>query len=225
MQPDKESARHLAGRKAKNAWLRTATFCQKSDLFAKTKIKEAQLTTRKKLFGVQYMDLLEQGCSDDVLQRCITMACDDLDALRLDITKLKSKLASVQDRTNDRLVWQPSDEEIDIAEESRRQYTPFQSDVFPDILDDDGERRRQGTNTNTLIDCAVGAMTSNENETQQWEHTRASYRVDESLYDYIVDDVVVVDDEGDGNVAATDPPPRNLPHQPSAPPSYFDTRS
>lgn len=99
-----ENCKQRLSRKSKNAWTKCVGFTKKSDLLAKMQVAEAKRNARKRLFGVQYMDHVEQNSPPEVLQRCIDLARADLDKLQEDIAELKAKIASVEEETKAKLV-------------------------------------------------------------------------------------------------------------------------
>jgi len=133
MELKKENCKQRTNRKTKNAWIRCKAACKKSDVAARIMILESERVARKRLFGVQYMDLFEQeGTGDEVLQRCVDLARDDLEKIETKIDELKQKLNRIEEKARNKLVPKPGSGSS-IEQPSVSLFVPPQQDEAPPI--------------------------------------------------------------------------------------------
>lgn len=104
----RETCGQRVGRKSKNAVTRFKGFCHKTDVLAQINVKEVQRSKRKKRFGVDYMNLFENGGSDAELQRCVDVACAELQEMALEVQDLKDKAAAIEEKTKERILKNPA---------------------------------------------------------------------------------------------------------------------
>ena len=94
-------------RGTKNAFAGCFGFLKKSDEYAKIKYKETLIASRKKKFGVDYMNLLEQENAGDELAACVKLCQDDVKVLKDEIATLEAEIARVDEETRGKIVAKP----------------------------------------------------------------------------------------------------------------------
>lgn len=104
---DESVVQHLT-RSVKNAAHQCFGCIMTSDEKAKIKFKEYQIESRKKAFGVEYIDLLQKTDSTpDVLQQAIDKCQDDIQVLQQEIETLVKEIERVNKDTERKLVTKP----------------------------------------------------------------------------------------------------------------------
>jgi hypothetical protein len=107
MEIKEETSEQRIGRQARNAWISSLGFCEKSELLTKMKIKKDQLKPLKRSFGEKYMDLIEIGASATVLDQCVQASQRELKVIKNDITEYKKAIALIDEKTNNKLRKKP----------------------------------------------------------------------------------------------------------------------
>jgi hypothetical protein len=107
MEIKKETPEQRTGRQVKNAWVRSMGFCEKSEFWAKIKLKKRLLKACKKSFGVQYMDMIESKASAEELDQCVQASQRRIEVIKRDIAALKRAVACIEEKTNNRLYKNP----------------------------------------------------------------------------------------------------------------------
>lgn len=95
-------------RGTKNAFAGCFGFLKKSDEYAKIKYKETLIASRKKKFGVDYMNLLEENVGEDELAACVKLCRDDVKVLKDEIATLEAEIARVDQETKGKIVAKPN---------------------------------------------------------------------------------------------------------------------
>jgi predicted RNase H-like nuclease (RuvC/YqgF family) len=103
----KETSEQRIGRQARNAWISSLGFCDKSELWAKIKMKNDQLKPLKRSFGEKYMDMIESGASAKELDQCVQASLREIKAIKNDIAELKAAVARIEEKTNNKLRKKP----------------------------------------------------------------------------------------------------------------------
>jgi hypothetical protein len=104
----RESFEQRVVRSSTNSWYRVAGFYQKSAKLAKANIKQGQLQNEKKAFGIAYMDMINNGCSHEELQKCIDTKRGGILDMQEEIDVLKTEATSIDDHTRRKLVQKKS---------------------------------------------------------------------------------------------------------------------
>jgi hypothetical protein len=99
----KETSEQRIGRQARNAWIRSLGFCEKTELMAKIKIKRDQLKPLKRSFGEKYMDMIESGASAKALEQCVQASQQEIKLIKNDIAELKTAVALIDEKTDNKL--------------------------------------------------------------------------------------------------------------------------
>jgi hypothetical protein len=107
-QEKEESIFQHVGRVCQNAFTKCFGFAQTADELAKIKLKEHQIETRKKNFGVAYLNLLNEKATPAALQSCIDTALADIAVLQADIVTLQAEVDRVNHVTKEKIVPKPS---------------------------------------------------------------------------------------------------------------------
>jgi hypothetical protein len=107
MKIKRESSEQRIGRQARNAWISSLGFCEKSELLSKMKIKKEQVKACKRSFGVQYMDMLESGASANQLAQCVKASQLEIQVIKSDIAELGTAAARIDEKTNNKLHKKP----------------------------------------------------------------------------------------------------------------------
>ena len=110
---DQETKLQATTRGTKNAFTGCFGFLQKTDEMAKIKFKQTQITNRKKLFGVQYFDLIEKGATEEELAKCVQTAKDDMKVFKDQIVELEKEMERVDLQTKSRMLPKPGETEQD----------------------------------------------------------------------------------------------------------------
>jgi hypothetical protein len=110
MEIKKETPEQRTGRQARNAWISSVEFCEKSEFWLKMKLKKRQLKGYKKSFGVQYMDLLDSGASADELEQCVQASKRKMKVIKNDIAELKAAVARIDEKMNNKFHKAPGKE-------------------------------------------------------------------------------------------------------------------
>jgi hypothetical protein len=105
---DESVVQHLM-RSAKNAVTKCFGCVQTSDEKAKIKYKEYQIETRKKAFGVAYINTLRNSNSADgaTLQGCIDEALADIAKMEKEIAELQNEIDRVEGATREKILPKP----------------------------------------------------------------------------------------------------------------------
>jgi hypothetical protein len=107
-QEKEESVFQHVGRVCQNAFTKCFGFAQTADELAKIKLKEHQIESRKKNFGVAYLNLLNETATPAALQSCIDTALADIAVLQADIVTLQAEVDRVNNVTKEKIVPKPS---------------------------------------------------------------------------------------------------------------------
>jgi hypothetical protein len=107
-QEKEESIFQHVGRVCQNAFTKCFGFAQTADELAKIKLKEHQIESRKKNFGVAYLNLLNETATPAALQSCIDTALADIAVLQADIVTLQAEVDRVNNVTKEKIVPKPS---------------------------------------------------------------------------------------------------------------------
>jgi hypothetical protein len=75
---------------------------------SKIKYKEYQLENRKKAFGVEYINLVQEGAEEEKLKECLDAAKADLDKIKKEISDLLKKIEDVDRVTKSKIVQKPT---------------------------------------------------------------------------------------------------------------------
>jgi hypothetical protein len=102
-----ESFTECFSRKTRNAWACTVGLASKSSMLTSVQIKKLEMQSRKKQFGIDYLNLERSGATNDELQACIDSARDDIERLAGEIDNRKAKMAGVDEKTREKLVKRP----------------------------------------------------------------------------------------------------------------------
>lgn len=102
-----ETSEQRIGRQARNAWIRSLGFCEKSELLAKIKMKNAELKPLKRSFGEKYMDMIESKASAKALDQCVKATRREINAIKNDVAELKAALAHIEEKTNNKIRRKP----------------------------------------------------------------------------------------------------------------------
>ena len=103
-----ETLAQSTARSTKNAFTGCFGFLRKTDELAKITFKESQITSRKKAFGVEYMDLLAANAKPEELEACVQRALDDTKELRDQIAELEKEIARVDEETQKKIIARPT---------------------------------------------------------------------------------------------------------------------
>jgi hypothetical protein len=106
----KETPEQRTGRQVKNAWIHSMGFFEKSEFWAKMKLKKRQLKRCKKSFGVQYMDMIESNASADELEQCVEASQRRIEVIKNDISDIKRAVTRIDEKMNDKLHKNPEKE-------------------------------------------------------------------------------------------------------------------
>jgi hypothetical protein len=106
----KETPEQRTGRQVKNAWISSLAFFEKSEFWAKMKLKKRQLKRCKKSFGVQYMDMIESKASADELKQCVEASQRRIEVIKNDTADLKRAVARIDEKMSNKLYKNPEKE-------------------------------------------------------------------------------------------------------------------
>jgi len=157
MEIKQENYRQKTTRKTKNAWIRCKGAVRKTDASARIQILEGQRRARKQVFGVEYMDLVDEGTSEDVLRRCVDAARSDLEAIQEQIDALRQRQAEI-DQKMERKIKKTPDADWD-GPSVRVSSAPTDDAVDPHVADDDAAEDEPPTTT-----PASGATTGTDTD-------------------------------------------------------------
>jgi hypothetical protein len=107
MEIKKETSEQRIGRQARNAWISSLGFCEKSELLAKIKFKKDKLKPQKRSVGDKYMDMIESGASAKALEQCVKASQREIKVIKNDIAELDTAIALVEEKTNNKLHKKP----------------------------------------------------------------------------------------------------------------------
>jgi hypothetical protein len=110
MEIKKETPEQRTGRQVKNAWIHSMGFCEKSEFWAKMKLKKRQIKRCKKSFGVQYMDMIENKASADELDQCLQASQRRIEVIKNDLAELKGAVARIDEKMDNKLHKNPGKE-------------------------------------------------------------------------------------------------------------------
>ena len=94
---------HRMNRKAKKAWIRVLGMAEKSEKMVRIKIKEHELHERKKKFGVEYIDLLNDDATSEEIERYMQSSKSEIAVLEQQIAFLRLEMNKVNEKTNEML--------------------------------------------------------------------------------------------------------------------------
>lgn len=114
MEIKRESAAQRCSRVAKNAWTLTVGLSAKTEKHVRIKCEERKLQQRKRVFGMQYMDLVQKNASDQQLQDCVNQAKVELAKLQQAIIEAKKAIDQISENTRAKL--KKSLEEADLQQ-------------------------------------------------------------------------------------------------------------
>lgn len=97
--PENESLVAHVMRSCKNAVTNCFGCIQTSDEFAKIKYKAYQIESRKKTFGVTYLNLIQEKASEESLNACLNAALADVSVFEKDIQVLQAEIDRVNQET------------------------------------------------------------------------------------------------------------------------------
>lgn len=102
-QDKEESVFAHIGRSCANTFHKCFGCVQTSDEKAKIKYKEYQIESRKKAFGVDYLNLLASSASEEELKACIDTAQTDITNFESEIKVLEEEIARVNTETEKKI--------------------------------------------------------------------------------------------------------------------------
>lgn len=97
--PAQETFFQKVSRSCSNCFASCMGLVQKSDELAKIEFKKQQLASRKKTFGVEYMDLKDSGATNEELEACVQKCVDDMNKIRAEIEELQKEVERVDAET------------------------------------------------------------------------------------------------------------------------------
>jgi hypothetical protein len=103
---DETLVEHLI-RSTKNCWTACVGGVQKSDEIARIKYKETEIRSRKQKFGVEYLDLVRKGASEEELKNCVEVALKAMETTENEIAELQKEIDRVDAETKAKLVAKP----------------------------------------------------------------------------------------------------------------------
>ena len=99
----KETCQEKIARKSSNGWCRVTGFFEKTQKIAKARVKKVQLEGEKKAFGVQFMDMMNNGASDQDLQVFVGKKRTDIQKMQEDIDRLKAEAIDIEEKTKNKI--------------------------------------------------------------------------------------------------------------------------
>ena len=100
----KETSQEHFVRTWKNTWVRVAGFCEKTGKLAKAQVKKSQLQSEKKMFGIQYIDMVNNGCSEQDLHLFVESKRRELGDIQEQVDLIKAQVLSIEERTKEKLI-------------------------------------------------------------------------------------------------------------------------
>ena len=107
MEIKRESATQRFRRVAMNAWTQSVGLSAKAEKHVRIKGEERKLQQRKKVFGMQYMDLVQKDASDQQLQDCINQAKAELATIQHAIIEANIAVNQISENTRTKLKESP----------------------------------------------------------------------------------------------------------------------
>jgi hypothetical protein len=105
--PENESLFGHVGRVCKNSVTKCFGCVQTSDEYAKIKYKEHQIDSRKKAFGVAYINLTLEKSTEEALKGCLEKAQADIVVFTEEIQVLQAEIDRVNHVTKEKIVAKP----------------------------------------------------------------------------------------------------------------------
>jgi hypothetical protein len=105
--PEDESLFGHVGRVCKNSVTKCFGCVQTSDEYAKIKYKEHQIDSRKKAFGVAYMNLILEKATEEALNACLEKAQAEIAVFAEEIQVLQAEIDRVNQSTKEKIVVKP----------------------------------------------------------------------------------------------------------------------
>ena len=102
-----ETRQQKLTRRSTNAWTKLVGVCMASETLAKIKAKQLRIKARKQRFGEQYLDFLQQGAPPETLQRCLTLARDDIACIETKIKSLQVRKEAIDASIKGKLLHKP----------------------------------------------------------------------------------------------------------------------
>lgn len=99
-------------------------FCQKSGKLAKARCKKVQLQSEKKAFGVAYMDMINQGSSEQDLQLFVNARRNEILNIQEEINVLKTEAISIDDKIKQKLVRKKTPRGSRQQESTKKMFSP-----------------------------------------------------------------------------------------------------
>jgi len=106
-QDDESLFQHIA-RSTKNFFVAAFGCIQTSDEKAKIKYKQYLMETRKKAFGVAYIDLVRKDATAAELDNCVKACTQDLEVIEKEIATLNEEVQKVTSATKEKIVKAPA---------------------------------------------------------------------------------------------------------------------
>jgi hypothetical protein len=105
--PENESLFGHVGRVCKNSVTKCFGCVQTSDEYAKIKYKEHQIDSRKKAFGVAYINLTLEKATEEALNACLEKAQAEIAVFTEEIQVLQAEIDRVNHATKEKIVVKP----------------------------------------------------------------------------------------------------------------------
>jgi hypothetical protein len=96
--------KNVVVRLTRNTWTRCVGFVKKSDKLTKIQIRNEQIKSRKRQFGLEYLTLLRENASDDQLMISLHSALSRIDALEDDIRRLRETATAINAATKSKII-------------------------------------------------------------------------------------------------------------------------
>lgn len=105
-----ESPQETARRIVLNTWVRAKGVTAKSQFIVQQKLKEREIDERKRIFGVDYMNLIMQpnSAGSDQLEECLSSAKADLEQLTAGLLEITSTIKALDEDTEAKLIVEPN---------------------------------------------------------------------------------------------------------------------
>lgn len=94
-------------RSTKNCFTACYGGVQKSDELARIKYKETDIRFRKQKFGIDYIDLVRKGASEEELKNCLDVALKSMETTEAEIAVLQKEIDRVDAETKAKLLAKP----------------------------------------------------------------------------------------------------------------------
>ena len=95
---------NAVSRKSKNAAFVIMGFWRKTGRRGRIQALKQKVKQRKRMFGIEYMDMYDKGADTPTLDRCVQKARLEIDSLMGGVTRLRDELASIESETQSKII-------------------------------------------------------------------------------------------------------------------------